>query len=374
MIARSSRWCPSLTCWPGLRAPSPRPGVSGCTSSTGGTAQAIGSTCCSPVGLTPAPSGLLGAWAVIEGATTDLNVDYAGPIFVDTANVLLRVAARNGKTLSDALGYLSDPDLLAVGDAALVGDDRAVDHAANWARSSDTWKSEVATYVGSKFNWCDTPGVRESVCAPAPTFDLTSALEPGAVLLIHPGEDPQAAATFSSVMLAVLLSHLTERHLDSPPISVYLDEVQRFTGNVVRRAMNETRKRAVALHSATQNLSNVVGQLEAIVGNAGHLVVGRASGATAAFAQNELGVEPGAMSRLPNLRAMARLTVDGVPFGDVRLLTIDPPTGQRRPQLPEWLALQIARRRDELDRFVDASRRNEDLEARLNRLLGVVNE
>lgn len=316
------------------------------------------------------PLGLLGA--VVEGATTDLNADYAGPIFLDNARVVLRVAAGNGKTLADALSYLNDPELLRR-DAAQIGDDLAVEHATNWAGASDTWKSEVAAYVRSKFSWCEVAGIAGSVCTQAATLDLADALEPGAVLLVHPGEDPQAAATFSSVMLAVLLSHLTERHLDSPPISVYLDEVQRFTGNVVRRAMNETRKRAVALHLATQNLSNVAGQLEAMVGNAGHLVVGRASGATAAFAQTELGVTPGATSRLPNLHAMARLTVDGVP-SETFALEIDPPTGPRRPQMPDWLALQIERRRGDRSRPSGADDRRNDLEARLDRLLGVMDE
>lgn len=282
------------------------------------------------------------AAAVVEGAVTDLNPDFAGPVFHEVISPMLTVLGDRHSTLADVHTYLHDPRAFER-DARESGRGEAVALAKEIQGWSASHRGEVATWARAKFHWVDADGVRASVCSPEPTFDLDDALAPGGVLLVHPGDDPAAGALLSSVLLSVLLSSFTERNLQSPPISIYLDEVQRFSGNMVRRAMNEARKRAVGLHLATQNLTNISGEFEAILGNAGHIVLGRAMGPTAAFAEHELGVPAATMGRLPNLRAMCRLSPGGEPC-EPFALDIDPPRAATPVDRPRWLDDRIEAR------------------------------
>ncbi len=282
------------------------------------------------------------AAAVVEGTVTDLNPDFAGPVFHEVIPPLLAVLGDRGATLRDLHTYLHDPDRLER-DAREVGRDDAVALATDMRRWSPSHRGEVATWARAKFHWVDVDEIATSVCSTQPTFDLADALAPGGVLLVHPGDDPTAGALLSSVLLSIFLSSFTGRGLHSPPVSIYLDEVQRFSGNMVRRAMNEARKRAVALHLATQNLTNVSGEFEAILGNAGHLVLGRSVGPTAGFAEHELGIPVSTMSRLPNLRAMCRLSPGGQPC-EPFALDIEPPSGLYPTERPQWLDARVEER------------------------------
>lgn len=250
--------------------------------------------------------------ALIEASSADLNPDFAGPVFVDAAENLLRVVAAQGGTFQDVHHLLHEPRELLL-EAEGVGDERAAAFARGLIDRDRGSRAELTTWVGAKFHWALDAGVAEAVCAPTPTFALADALAPGATLLVHPGDDAQGGRALTSAVLAVLIALTSDRSLSSPPLSVYLDEVQRSAGRVLRRAMNETRKRNVALHLATQNLTNLSGQHEAVLGNAGHLLVGRSVGPTAMFAEAQLDVDPTVLGRLPNLHAFARLVVDGIP-------------------------------------------------------------
>lgn len=289
------------------------------------------------------------AAAVVEGAVTDLNPDFAGPVFHEVIPPILAVLGDRGATLADIHPYLHDPRRLER-EAQESGREDAVALAVDMRGWSPSHRGEVATWARAKFHWVDADGVRTTVCSSRPTFDLDDALAPGGVLLIHPGDDPTSGALLSSVLLSVLLSSFTERNLQSPPLSIYLDEVQRFSGNMVRRAMNEARKRAVALHLATQNLTNVSGEFEAILGNAGHLVLGRAMGPTAAFAEHELAIPVSTMSRLPNLRAMCRLSPGGEPCQPFAL-DIEAPRGDNPTERPRWLDDRIESRWEQCAEF-----------------------
>lgn len=275
------------------------------------------------------------AAAVVEGSVADLNKDFAGPVFHEVVPPLLGVLGDLGATLTDIQRYLHDPDALERA-AHRTGRDDALALAAEMRSWNSGYRGEIATWARSKFHWAQGDGVRTSLCSTEPTFELDDALAPGGLLLVHPGDDPTSGALLSSVLLSVLLASFSDRNLGSPPLSIYLDEVQRFSGNVVRRAMNEARKRAVALHLATQNLTNVSGEFEALLGNAGHLVLGRAVGPTAAFAEHHLGIPAASVSRLPNLRAFCRLSPGGQP-AEPFTLEIEAPRGGTALERPDWL-------------------------------------
>lgn len=280
--------------------------------------------------------------AIVEGAVTDLNKDFAGPVFHEVILPILTVLGDIEGDLRDLPRFFDDPRRLQAA-AEEAGCDAAVALAREMRNWSASHRSEVATWARSKFHWVESEGIAATVCAGEPSFELDDALRPGSALLVHPGNDAAAGAVFSSVLLGVLLSGFAERSPGAPPVSVYLDEVQRFSGNMVRRAMNEARKRAVALHVATQNLTNVTEEFEAMLGNAGHLLIGRSIGPTAAFAGHAIGADPGSMATLANLRAMCRLSPRGQPH-EAFVLEIDPPVGPPPDERPEWLDRAIEAR------------------------------
>lgn len=291
------------------------------------------------------------AAAVVEGSVADLNKDFAGPVFHEVVQPLLGVLGDLGATLTAMQRYLHDPDALERA-AHETGREDALDLATEMRSWNSGYRGELATWARSKFHWAQGDGVRTSLCSTEPTFELDDALTPGGLLLVHPGDDPTAGALLSSVLLSVLLASVSDRNLGSPPVSIYLDEVQRFSGNVVRRAMNEARKRAVALHLATQNLTNVGAEFEAMLGNAGHLVLGRAVGPTAAFAEHHLGISAASVSRLPNLRAFCRLSPGGQP-AEPFTLEIEAPRDGTVLERPGWLDRRIEARWASARREID---------------------
>lgn len=282
-------------------------------------------------------------FALVDGMVADLNRDFAGPVFQRVMRRLLHVASINGGTMLDVEHYLAEPQKLTTA-AAATGRDDLMEMAAEVRDWADHNRAEMATYVAGKLEWLSSPGLKGTFAQPTSTFDLPEALQQGAVILVTPTEDQRSGEVAMSTFLEALLCCFTERRGPHPTISLYLDEVQRYCGHVVRRLANELRKRSVALHAATQNLTNLGEHLEGLIGNAGNLIVGRSSGPTAMYVETMLGASAAAMARLPNFRAVARLTTHGHPSEPFQL-TLAPPTGPPTPELPAWLVRSAQHRR-----------------------------
>lgn len=282
-------------------------------------------------------------YALVDGMVADLNRDFAGPVFLRIMRRLLHLASVAGGTLLDVERYLTGGADL---DSAVArADEREF---RDLAREIEEWtashRAEMLTYVAGKLEWASTPGLRTTFAPRQSSFDLPAALQRGDVILVNPAADHISGEVAMSTFLEALLCCVASRRKSDPTVALYLDEVQRYCGHVVRRLANELRKRSVALHAATQNLTNLGQHLEALIGNAGNLVVGRCSGPTAGFAQSILGMDPSTMSAIPNFHAVARLAFDGQPCEPFELV-IDRPTGAPVVGPPEWLVRAARGRR-----------------------------
>lgn len=282
-------------------------------------------------------------FSLVDGMIADLSRDFAGPIFHRIMRRLLEGASLAGGTILDVEDFLAAPRRLASVAKAAKRRDLA-ELALEMDGWSDSHRAEMTTYVAGKLEWLASPGLRASFATGASSFDLPAVLARGAVVLVNPASDQRSCEVAMSTFLGALLCCLDDRRGHEPTVALYLDEVQRYCGQVVRRLSNELRKRAVALHAASQSLSNLGPHLDALIGNAGNLLIGRCSGPTAAYVESAFGDTASAMIRLPNFRALARLTVGGEPAPTFELC-IDPPTGRRGAELPGWLIDQARGRR-----------------------------
>lgn len=279
------------------------------------------------------------ARAITSAVTADLPKDLAGPVFNRYAVAFLTLLGRSDRSLRQLHTCFSDQEgfveLLkpmrgssSASDAANVGLDY-------WGRSESD-RASLWGWVESKFDPIRTgPGSR-TLCESAPGLPSHELFGDGRVLLVHPGADLIQAQTVTSVILSLLLAAAKNRRPDEPLWCVYLDEIQRCTGRILRQAMNESRKRSIALHLATQNLSNLADDVEAVIGNAGTVVVGRAAERTAVSVEINFGISADDVRRLASLRMIARLVEKGAPADPIALQI---PVPSRPPDgLPEWLS------------------------------------
>jgi Type IV secretion-system coupling protein DNA-binding domain len=283
------------------------------------------------------------SFALVDGMIADLNPDFAGPVFVRVMRRLVHLASLTDGTMLDIEHYLANPSDLRRAAARAGGRElnELAGEVANW--SSDH-RAEMTTYVAGKLEWLSSSGLNATFGRRSSSFDLPRALEDGAIILVNPGADFSSGGIAMSTFLEALLCCLTTRRAGAPTIGLYLDEVQRYCGNVLRRVSNELRKRSVAVHAATQNVTNLGQHLEALVGNAGNLIVGRCNGPTANLAASVVDVPRTTMAALPNFVAVARLTTDGSPSSAFNL-RIDTPTGKPPVGVPRWLTTQSGTRR-----------------------------
>lgn len=278
--------------------------------------------------------------------TADMNRDFAGPVFQRTMGNLLWCLALTGGRLRDVDRLLAEPDRLAATAAETGRDDLAVT-AAEVRWWSGQYRGETISYVAGKLAWLASPGHARTWDASSPTVRLQEVIEGGGVLLVTPGTG-SAGRLAMSVLLDALLTCAEARTPASPTLPVYLDEAQLYFGHVLSRLCNEGRKRGLALHIGSQHLANLEGHLDALLGNAGTLIIGRSSAATAAFAEREFDVQAGRMGALANFTAIARLPVSGDPSPPFRI-HLPRPSGPRGPGIPPWLITATTERRNRAD-------------------------
>jgi hypothetical protein len=167
------------------------------------------------------------------------------------------------------------------------------------------------------------PRLQELLSRPSGVSELRGLLQAGGILVVNLskgrlGED--ASSLFGALLLSTLarlsLERAAEPESDRTDFAIYLDEFQTFTTLTLAGMLAELRKYRVNLVLAHQHLAQLdVGLREAILGNAGTLVVFRLgpSDARVLSALLNADLEAGDLTRLPNHEFYVRLLVDGAP-------------------------------------------------------------
>ena len=270
---------------------------------------------------------------IIEGMISDLNPNFSGPVFMRTMRNALRAVRICRKRISDI------PEIFQKGfdphEEGYMELDRELtfffQEIAAW---SDNYRAEMLTYATSKFSSLQIGAVRD-------TFDaeqgasLVELLAGRPIILVRPGDSGGSAQQVMGMFLGAMLACLRHRTTSDETIAAFLDEAQLYSGAMLRRTMNESRKRALAVHAATQSMTNLGSHFEAFAGNAGTMVIGRCSTGTAGFASSMLDTPVRVLERLPNLTFLVRPTVDGTPMSAVSC-RIDAPT-DLPTSWPDWV-------------------------------------
>lgn len=263
------------------------------------------------------------AKAIVAGVAGELSTEYAGPVFRRYGAAFLAALATWQLPITDLTRCFDDGRWFSKhmddrfdGDASRV----AVEY---WGRG-DQSRSEIWSYVESKFETLLTGPAATTLSSSGSDIDPEGLFADDRVLLVHPGSDPEQAQIVSSVILSLLLTWARHRRPTDATAAVYLDEVQHCTGQVLRRAVHEARKRGLALHLATQNLTNLSSEASVVLGNVGTVLAGRVTESTAASIWQSFDLPAERLRVLPNLQMLARLMRDGIPLSDIAV-AVPPP-------------------------------------------------
>jgi hypothetical protein len=262
--------------------------------------------------------------SVHDGLVADLPAEFHGPVGRQSLKALLVAMSHAGMNLEDLPLLIENPgDLGVLADLVAGLDDPAERQLAGVLRrihqGQPDNRAEFVRWLLSK-----TPAITSrptifTIGAKHPTRQLSDLVAPGSIVLVKPPQDVEGSRLVTSVLLQLLADVTCDRTLSDLPIAVYLDEVQRCAGAVLRQLMNESRKRGICLHVATQHLQNLEAEAEAVLTNSATVLTGRVLGPQVNRIERDLDLPPGTVARLPNLQFCGRVQQGGAALGPVEL-------------------------------------------------------
>ena len=137
------------------------------------------------------------------------------------------------------------------------------------------------------------------------------------------------------MLLEVLATATLGRSLTDHPIALYLEEVQRAAGSALRHVLNESRKRNICCHLATQHLRNLEDEAEGVLTNASTILCGRSRGHSGRMLESDLDLPDSSLRSLPNLAFLGSTSVNGAQIGPVRVSV--EPMGAAPAGWPDWV-------------------------------------
>ena len=176
----------------------------------------------------------------------------------------------------------------------------------------------IANKLGA---FLSNPVVKKTLCNPDQPLRFRKIMDEGIPLVINLSKG-RLGSDISGVMGGLILSMMAQaaftrealpQHQRHPYI-IYADEFASFTTNTIAGMLSELRKYRVGLVLAAQFCSQVkTSILDAILGNAGTLIVFRLGAQDALLISRQLGeVHPADIINLPNYRMFIKLMIEGV--------------------------------------------------------------
>ncbi|HHG90310.1 MAG TPA: DUF87 domain-containing protein [Devosia sp.] len=165
-----------------------------------------------------------------------------------------------------------------------------------------------------------SPVVRKAICEPQHPLRFRRIMDEGGILIVNLAKG-RLGADMSNVLggliVASIMNAAFTRH-DQPeaqrrPFMLYVDEFHSFTSSALAGMMSETRKYGLGLTLAHQHIVQADREVfEAVLGNAGSVMVFRTGSQDAPTFERQLGtVTIPDLVNLPNYRAFVQLMVDG---------------------------------------------------------------
>jgi hypothetical protein len=278
--------------------------------------------------------------AIHDGLVADLNKDFHGPMGQTNLLAVMRLVAYSDLPLWKVPKFISDRGLATGLCAQALKSDWPLSDEIETVRlmgaGGETENAELFRWLRSKAAVLGNDGIRDVFCGEQPTVEIEEMLQPGAIVLIRTPSDAGACHLITSVLLEVLATATFGRSLDDHPIALYLEEVQRAAGRALRHVLNESRKRNICCHLATQHLRNLEDEAEGVLTNASTILCGRSRGHSGRMLESDLDLPESSLRSLPNLSFLGSTAINGTQVGPVRV-SVGPmsasPTGW-----PSWLA------------------------------------
>ncbi|GGD35231.1 type IV secretory system conjugative DNA transfer family protein [Sinisalibacter lacisalsi] len=166
------------------------------------------------------------------------------------------------------------------------------------------------------------PVVRKSICEPEEPLRFRRIMDEGGILIVNLAKGRLGTDTsnvLGGLIVASIMNAAFTRHNlpdeQRRPFMLYVDEFHSFTTSALAGMMSESRKYGLGLTLAHQHIVQTETDVfEAVLGNAGSLMVFRTGAQDAPTFERQLGtVAVPDLVNLPNYRAFVQLMVDGEP-------------------------------------------------------------
>ncbi|MDH3264580.1 MAG: hypothetical protein OEM24_11340 [Paracoccaceae bacterium] len=186
------------------------------------------------------------------------------------------------------------------------------------------------------------PVVRKAICEPVEPLRFRRIMDRGEILIVNLAKGrlgTDSASLLGGLIVASLMNAAFSRHdlpeRDRRPFMVHVDEFHSFTTAALATMMSETRKYGLGLTLAHQHIVQTDREVfEAVLGNAGSLVVFRTGALDAPTFCQQLGTaEIADLVNLPNFHAFVQLMVDGQRTPAFSATTFPP--GRHLPRIEE---------------------------------------
>ena len=282
--------------------------------------------------------------ALHDGLVADVPENFHGPVGRQNLLAALRLLACSDWPLHRIGSVLSDESFADSLRATSREEAWSLDDESETVRlifaGNGRENAELQRWVRSKPAVLAMEGLRDVLCSSSPTVDIEEMLRPGATVLIRPPSDDDACHVVTSILIELFAKATSGRTLADPPISLYLEEVQRSSGLALRRVLNESRKRNISLHLATQHLRNLEAEAEGVLTNASTILCGRSRGQSGRMLESDLELPESSLRSLPNLTFLGMTAINGTQVGPVRV-SLDN-MGEAPHRWPDWVADRAA--------------------------------
>jgi hypothetical protein len=277
--------------------------------------------------------------ALHDGLVADVPKEFHGPVGRINLLAALRLLACSDHALGQIGELLSDQSCaemliqLARSNQWPIADE--LETVRLMHAGGRTENAELHRWLRSKPAVLGQPGIREVLCSGDPTVSIEEMVGPGAIVLVRTPTDADACHLVTSILLELFARATLTRTLADHPIALYLEEVQRAAGGALRHVLNESRKRNICCHLATQHLRNLEDEAEGVLTNASTFLCGRSRGHSGRMLEADLDLPEASLRSLPNLSFLGSTAINGTQIGPVRVSV--EPMGDSLPGWPDWV-------------------------------------
>lgn len=225
------------------------------------------------------------------------------------------------------MSYITDPLVKSFWDEQL-------------AKTADFHKSEMYNYFISKFGRFMTNDLMRNIIGQKKSaFDFREAMDSGKILLINlsKGKIGEINSNLLGMILVAKIQMSAFSRADIPEeqrrdFYLYVDEFQNFTTDNFRTILSEARKYHLDLNITTQYIAQLTESIrDAVVGNAGTMILYRIGAADEEFMQKEFpGVAVSDMTNLDRFNTYVKLLIDGTPSKPFSMKGIKSPVEARQ--------------------------------------------